>query len=210
VPEDEEFGLEIIQFYLGNDIKGVISPATFGEPCAIMETFEKLNAGDEDDKELAATFKPKSKYVIPVVKYKDIKGKEVDHQIGERLAMLTSGQYQDLVDYFLDEEKGDFTNPKTGYDIKFSRTGSGQFDTEYSTMDCKPTKLDKKYIKKIYDPEEMLRKEMPSYEDTEELINKFLGLDDEDESLKKKKKKKSSKKTSTKKKSSKKKKKSDL
>lgn len=215
VGEEDEFGLEIVQFYLGQEIKGVISAHTFEEPCAIMEMYNKLKDGDEEDRDLAATFKPKQKFVVPVYSIKDPKDKVIDEGEGVRLALLTSGQYQDLVDYYLDEEKGDFTNPSTGYDIKFSRTGSGQYDTEYSTLDCKPTKLPKKLAKVIYSPSELVRNEIPTYEESERLINQFLGIDgsdeDEDESPKKKslkKKKKSL--TKAGKKTSKKKKKSDL
>jgi len=200
-PEDQEFGMEVVHFYLGSDIKGVISPASFGEPCAIMEAYERLNSGDEDDKSLAATFKPKSRYVVAVIKYKDIKGKEIEES-GVKMPLLTAGQYQDLIDYYLDPEKGDFTDKNEGYDIKFSRSGSGKYDTEYSTMDCKPTKLDKKYSKQIYNVEDIVRTEIPDYEKTEEYISSFLGMgadDDEDERPKKKKKKTSLKgKTSTK------------
>ena len=64
VPEDEAPLMEIVHFYLGQDIKGVISPATFGEPCAIMEMYEELKEnGDEDDKKLIDSLRPKKKYV---------------------------------------------------------------------------------------------------------------------------------------------------
>lgn len=190
VPDNDEPGIEVITFFLGNDIKGVISPATFGEPCAIMEKYVELKeSSDSDDQALSKTFKPRNKYLVPSIQFKDEKGTEVDEQTGVKLANLASGQYQDLIDLFLDEEQGDFTDPISGYDIKYKRVGKGMLDTEYSMVPCKPTKLPKKY-NKIWDPKEMVEKIMPSYEDTQDLIKRFLKLEDEEEEPIRKKKKK--------------------
>ena len=189
--EDKEFAVEAIYFYLGPEIKGVVSPATWGDKCAIMKKYLALkNSGDEDDKELSKSFSIKRRYFSPHIKYLDLKGKKIDHEAGVKLACLTNGQYDGLIELFLDDEQGDFTHPKEGYDIKYKRTGSGMYDTVYSLVPCKPTKLDKKYVKKIYDPEEMLRKETPSYKETKKYLKQFLN---EEVSSKKKKKKKKSK-----------------
>lgn len=40
--DDQELGIEVIQFYLGGDLGGVISPATFDEPCPFMEKYQEL------------------------------------------------------------------------------------------------------------------------------------------------------------------------
>jgi hypothetical protein len=188
VGEDDEPALEVTQFYLGAEIKGVISPKTFGEPCALMEKYEELkSSSDEDDQALATKLKPKPKYVIAVIKKKDKMGKEVDEQLGVRLMQIPKGVYQQLIDLFLEPEQGDFTDPAEGYDVKITRTGSGQFDTEYSVVPCKPSPLPKKY-NKTYNLEELLRKEVPSYDETQEILNQFLGVDSDDEKPKKKKK----------------------
>ena len=56
---DEELGIELIQFYLGNGIGTIISPQTFGEPCPIMEKYDELRNSDSDeDKELAKLMVP--------------------------------------------------------------------------------------------------------------------------------------------------------
>jgi hypothetical protein len=191
-PEDEDIGIEVITFYLGKELGGIISPATFGEPCGLMEKYEKLsNSKDEDDQNLASTMKPKKRMMVPHIKYKDEKGTQVDEDAGAKLALLTNNQYQDLTDLFLDEENGDMTDPKKGYDIKYKRTGKGQFDTEYSLLTCKSTPLPKKY-NKIYSPEEMVRAIMPTYEDTVSLAKKFLKLDTKESSKGKEGKDKSS------------------
>ena len=187
VGDDNEFAVEATYFYLGPEIKGVVSPATWGEKCAIMARYKKLKASqDEDDRELAKSFSIKKRYFSPHIKYLDIKGKKVDKEAGVKLACLTNGQYNDLINLFLDDEQGDFTDPKKGYDIKYKRTGTTMTDTEYSLLPCKPTKLPKKYINKIYDPEELLRAVTPTYKETVAFLKQFLN---EGSSKKKKKKK---------------------
>lgn len=188
VGEDDEPGREIITMFLGDAFKQTfISPKTLGQPCALYEKYEELkNSKDEDDEGLLDKLKPKSKFVAPVIVKKDKLGKEVDEQTGARLCVLVKGAYQQMIDLFLDEEQGDFTDPKNGYDLKLTRTGSGMTDTEYSIIPCKQSPLPKKY-NKTYNVEEMLQKVIPSYEQTQEILAKLLGT-----SVKKKKKKKGS------------------
>jgi hypothetical protein len=35
--DDQELGIEIIQFYLNSNLGSIISPSTFDEPCPFME-----------------------------------------------------------------------------------------------------------------------------------------------------------------------------
>jgi hypothetical protein len=193
---EEDFAIETIQFYFSKELGGMISPATFGLKCAVWDAYNEMKAGDEDDKALSETFKPRRRYLAPAIKYKDEKGKEVDLEKGAALAILTNDNYAELVDWMLDEEDyGDFTDPLEGYDIKINRTGEGQFDTKYKLMKCDSTKAPKDF-RKVYSGEEMVKALLPTYEETQEMLNKFLGVtdeDDEDEKPKKKKKKKVSK-----------------
>lgn len=194
IVEDQEFCVEVIQFFLGKDIGGVISAASFGEPCPIMELYQKLKEGDEDDKEVAKKIYPRRRYLGPHYRFKDEKGKEVDLEAGVKLTILTNAIYQAITDMYLDDEYGDFTDPLQGYDFKYKRTGTGQMDTEYSVLACKATKIHPEFRKKVYNPEEMVRELIPTYEEAEVKLNQFLGIEeeDEDEAPKKKKKKKSS------------------
>lgn len=187
--EEEEFIKEVEQFYLGNDIKGVISPSTFGEPCAIMEGYEELkNSEDDDDKELASKFVPRKKYLPFCVIYKDLKGREVDERLSPKFILLASGTYQDILEKYLDEDEwGDMTDPKEGYDIKIKRTGSGKMDTEYTVTPCKNTRAPKGF-RKSYNLDEEVRKVIPTYEQTKAFLDQFLGIDPEEAPKKKKKK----------------------
>lgn len=196
---NEEFGMEVIRFYLGDH--SVYSPATFDEPCPFMEKYDELkNSKDEDDKKLAKKLVPSRRFVIPALVYKDDKGKELDYDSKPRLVMVPTSVYQDIIELYLDEdEAGDMTDPKNGYDIKIERSGTGQFDTSYSVRNCKPTKVDKSLIKPV-DLEAMVKAQIKKYDELEEELEKYLNSrdddeeEDEDEPVKKKKKDKDKKK----------------
>ena len=96
--------------------------------------------------------------------------------------MVPSSVYQDIIELYLDEdEAGDMTDPKRGYDIKIERSGSGQYDTSYSVRNCKPTKIDKDLVKPV-DLEALVRAQIKSYDELEEELDKFLNnSDDEDD-----------------------------
>ena len=189
--DDQELGMEVVQFYIPG-VGGVISPATFDEPCPFMEKYEELKQSkDEDDKELAKRLIPRRRYVIGGIIYKDDKGNGVDYDGQNRGVLIAGAVYQDIIDLYLDEdEAGDMTDPVTGYDIKITRSGSGKFDTTYSVRQCKPSKLDKKYRSDL-DLEKIVRDQIKPYDELEEELNKFLNeapADDEDDAPKKKKK----------------------
>lgn len=179
--EEEEFIKEVTQFYLGADLKGVISPVTYNMPCAIMESYDELkNSEDDDDKELAGKFPPRNRYLAFCLFYKSEKGGEVDTNISPKFLLLTSGVYQEILELYLDEsEWGDMTNPETGYDIKIKRVGSGKNDTEYTVSPCKNTPTPKGYHGP-YNLDAEIKKILPTYEKTKELVDQFLGLDSED------------------------------
>lgn len=191
--DDQELGMEVVQFYIPG-VGGVISPATFDEPCPFMEKYEELKQSkDEDDKELAKRLIPRRRYVIGGIIYKDDKGTGVDYEGQNRGVLIAGAVYQDIIDLYLDEdEAGDMTDPVTGYDIKITRSGSGKFDTTYSVRQCKPSKLDKKYRSDL-DLEKIVRDQIKSYDELEEELNKFLNEspDDAEEDDPKKKKKSS-------------------
>ena len=194
--EENDFAYELTSFWLG-DLGEVISPATFDEPCALMEKYLELkNSTDEEDIEIAKKLVPRKKYVIPIIMYKDDKGKEVDTENSERLFQIAGGTYQDIIDLYLDEDEwGNMTDPEEGYDIKITRTGKGQRDTKYSVTTCKNTAVPKEFRKKVIDLEEMVKSKVADYQETLDKLNQFLGGstdDDDDEEEKPRKKKKTS------------------
>lgn len=184
--EDNDFCAEITSFYLGNDkeLGEVLSPSTIGEPCALMEAYNELkSSGNEDDIELAKKMIPRQKYVIPVITYKDAKGREVDTENSNRLFQIAGSVYNQIIDLFLDEDEwGDMTDPKKGYDLKITRTGKGKFDTNYTVSACKNTPLPNEYMKTVVNLEDMVKSKLATYEETLEKKLRFLGdTDDEEE-----------------------------
>ena len=195
--EGEEPGLEVIYFYLGDEIKGYVSPATFGLPCAVHKKYLKMkDSKDADDRQFVKdSFRMSKKFFGFGVKFKDEDGNEVDGK--PKLLLLTPGLYDELLAYWLDEkEAGDFTDPINGYDVKYERTGTTKMNTEYHVRTCKPTKAPKAFRKEVYNLEEMVKAMLPTYEESKDIINRFLAIDtskDDDEKgndRKKKKKKK--------------------
>jgi len=182
VGEEKEFAAEVIQFYLGQTIKGVYSNATYNEPCPLMKRYDKLKQSKkDDDKDLAKKLSPKQKYLIPAVLFDDDRGAKVSDR-SPVLIQVTSGIYQEIIDLYVDgDEWGDMTDPKKGYDLKLSRTGSTMTDTEYSIKPCKNTELPKAFVGKIYDIDKMVKEIIPSYDEAKEKLSQFLhGSDDGD------------------------------
>ena len=184
--EDNDFAMELTTFWLSQDAGEIISPSTFGEPCPAMEKYLELKESkDPDDIELTKKLVPRKKYVIPVIMYKDSKGSEVDEEQSNRLLQISNGIYQEIIDFYLDEDEwGDMTNPKEGYDLKQTRTGKGKNDTKYTINTCKNTPLPKAYSKTVIDLEEMAKKYADTYESALAKLENFLGTtgdDDEDE-----------------------------
>ena len=204
VGDEQDFAVEGSYIFINKDLGGFISPTTWGEKCAWSSHVEKLlSSKDPDDKKLAERMKAKRRFFSPHIKYSDDKGKEVDTASGAKLLILTNGQYQAMIDLYLEDEYGDMTDPIEGYDLKFKRTGTGKMDTEYSVIPCKSSKLPKEF-RKVYDVEAMMRELTPSFEETKEKLSQFLktevGVSDDDgdgerpakKDKKKKKKKKAS------------------
>lgn len=190
--DDQELGMEVVQFYIP-DVGGIISPATFDEPCPFMEKYNELkNSKDDDDKELAKKMVPRRRYIIGGLVYTDDKGSSFDYDGKDKGILIPRSVYQDIVDLYLDEdEAGDMTDPDHGYDIKIIRSGSGKLDTTYSARACKPSSLDSKYRGNV-DLESIVRSQIKDYDELQDMLNTFLNEtpadEDTDEPVKKKKK----------------------
>lgn len=199
--EDSDFAIEVTHFYLNKELGGFISPSSFGNPCPALEAYEKLKKSkDEDDNSTATDIKPRKMTLTAGLISKDDRGKDWDMEKGNikgakgvTLIKITGGQYSELIEWMLDEDAGDFTDPKEGYPIKVTRIGTGQYDTEYKQLALKPQALPKELRKQTFDLEELVKSIVPSYEQIEEKVKAFLGasMDDDDEDEKPKKKKKS-------------------
>lgn len=191
--DDKELGMEVVIFYLNKS--SILSPKTFDEPCPIFDKYMELKASDDDDdKELAKLLVPKRRYIIGATIYKDERGKEVDKDNIGVPVQIPASVYNDIIDYFLDEDDwGDMTDIKEGYDIKIIRSGKGMKDTQYSVSPCPGKKDIGKEFRPKMDLEQIMRKRLKSYDELEDILSKFLNGGGEEEEEKPKKKKKTSK-----------------
>lgn len=184
--EDSNFAIQINTFYLGDDGAdhkrfpiSFTSPSSIDMPCAFTEEYERVVEEEGKSSPAAKNLGLRTKFLLPIIKRKGKSGpesKEIDEEFGQGFMHLTVGQYQSLVEWFLDEEEaGDFSDPIKGYDIKFKRTGSTATNTEYTQKDCKPSKLGSKTYSKEIDLVEEIKKEIPTYEETKEWLKNYLN-----------------------------------
>lgn len=188
---DEDFAIEVTRFYAGKELGGIVSQCTIGGESPLLEKYKEVkNSDNEEDAELAELLKPKKGYFVVCVEVS-----EKNTVVGEpQLALISKGVYEELIDLMLDEDNGDFTDPKNGYVIKIKRTGSGQFDTEYKVLKGKILKVDKK-LAAPQDGEKFIKTICATYEEEEQYLAAVLG---DVGSSSKKGKKKSDKKSSKK------------
>ena len=188
---------EIITFFLDKESGTVISPATFNEPCPVMEKYEKLlKSGSEDDIELANKIKPKRRFVTYALKYEDEKGKNLIPG-GPRLVLLPMSVGSQLIDFYTEDEDGygDFTNAHNGYSLKIKKEGQG-LNTEYSVLATPQSPCPKPWIKESIDISQKIKEAILPYTVLKDKLKTFLSgnLEDIPESVGKNGKSKKSKK----------------
>ena len=172
---------ELMFYYnIGNN-PGLLAPYQFDKPDPIQELITKLrDEGTKESYELAKKLYPKMRCYAPVI----VRGEE---EKGVRLWAFGKTVYQTLLNYMLDEDYGDITDPIEGRDVRVSCTKNpGQ---QWATTDVRPRGKDsplsedssqsKKWLDNIPDVNDLF--ELKSYEDLENIVNTWLNDDDEEE-----------------------------
>ena len=172
---------ELMFYYnIGNN-PGLLAPYQFDKPDPIQELITKLrDEGTKESYELAKKLYPKMRCYAPVI----VRGEE---ERGVRLWAFGKTVYQTLLNYMLDEDYGDITDPIEGRDVRVSCTKNpGQ---QWATTDVRPRGKDsplsedssqsKKWLDNIPDVNDLF--ELKSYEDLERIINTWLNDDGEEE-----------------------------
>tara|TARA_Y100000310_G_scaffold343658_1_gene452314 strand:+ start:3585 stop:4373 length:789 start_codon:yes stop_codon:yes gene_type:complete len=96
------------------DGPGILAPVKMGKPDPVSEFAQKLyKDGSSSSKELAKKLRPKMRAYAPVV----VRGQE---EKGVRLWAFGTMVYTGLLRLFVDEDYGDITDPKAGFDVKVS------------------------------------------------------------------------------------------
>jgi len=173
---------ELMFYYnIGNN-PGLLSPYQFGKPDPIQELITKLrDEGSKESYELAKKLYPKMRCYAPVI----VRGEE---EKGVRLWAFGKQVYQTLLNYMLDEDYGDITDPIEGRDVRVTCTK--QPGKMWTSTDVRPRGKDsplsenndksKQWLDNIPDVNDLF--ELKSYEELERIINAWLDGDDEDSS----------------------------
>lgn len=170
---------ELMFYYnIGNN-PGLLSPYQFDKPDPIQELITKLrDEGSKESYELAKKLYPKMRCYAPVI----VRGEE---EKGVRLWAFGKSVYQTLLNYMLDEDYGDITDPHEGRDVRIICTKNpGQM---WATTEVRPRGKDsplsedssksKQWLDTIPDVNDLF--ELKSYEDLEKIVNNWLNDDDE-------------------------------
>ena len=171
---------ELMFYYnIGNN-PGLLAPYQFGKADPIQELITKLrDEGSKESYELAKKLYPKMRCYAPVI----VRGEE---EKGVRLWAFGKQVYQTLLNYMLDEDYGDITDPHEGRDVRVTCTKTpGKM---WATTDVRPRGKDsplnednskaKSWLDNIPDVNDLF--ELKSYEELENIINAWLNGDDEE------------------------------
>jgi len=171
---------ELMFYYnIGNN-PGLLAPYQFDKPDPIQELITKLrDEGSKESYELAKKLYPKMRCYAPVV----VRGEE---EKGVRLWAFGKTVYQTLLNYMLDEDYGDITDPHEGRDVRVNcQKNPGQ---QWATTDVRPRGKDsplsedssksKQWLDNIPDVNDLF--ELKSYEELERIINQWLNADEEE------------------------------
>ena len=161
--------------------RGLLAPYQFGKKDPVQELITKLREdGQKESYDMAKKLYPSMRcYAAVIVRGEEDKGVQI-WSFGKTV-------YQTLLNYMLDEDYGDITDPKEGFDIKVScsKTPGMQYaKTEVrprprSTPLAKDAKKAKDWIDSIPDPTEMFS--CKSYDELTNIINAWLAGDDDEQ-----------------------------
>lgn len=168
-------------FYYNIGQGSILAPNQFGKNDPIQELINKLHAsGKKDDKELAKKLYPKMRAFAPVI----VRGQE---EKGVMLWSMSKGVYARLLEFFLDSDIGDITDPSEGFDLKvkiIKQPGKMYADTvvdparkqsKLAESEDKTTSL----LNSVPDIDELYK--LKSYEDIKKQLESWLAGDTAEE-----------------------------
>ena len=179
--EGQPFKERMFYYNIGNN-PGLLAPYQFGKPDPIQELINKLrDEGSKESYELAKKLYPKMRCYAPVI----VRGEE---DKGVRIWAFGKMIYQNILNFMLDEDYGDITDPSEGRDVRvncFKTPGKMWATTEVRlrgkvTPLHEDTKKAKNWLDNIPDIDDMFT--LRSYEELEKIVNEWLnGSEDSDE-----------------------------
>jgi gp32 DNA binding protein like len=173
LPEGEIF--KELYFYYLKGQQSILMPKQFGKPDPIDQLITKLYATrKQEDRDLAYSLRPKMRSYAAII----VRGQE---DVGVQVWSFGKPVYQRLLSFFLDEDFGDITDPKVGYDLKVSISKkSPQAEYNDTTIDVKgkPCKLsdDPEQLKKwLVTPDIMNMFKHKTPQEIEVIVNDFMS-----------------------------------
>lgn len=174
-------GMPIMErsFYSLGSIKQFLAPSQFGHEDPIEEFRRKLfESKDPEEKILAKTLFPKVYGYLPVID-------RADEAKGVQIWKMSKMLYNEMINYFLDEEVGDYLDLETGRDIKVTVTqvvGKKYHDTKARPkMTVSPVHQDNKktqeWLKGIPKLDDLHPYAVKSLPEVKSLLNQWLSGD---------------------------------
>jgi len=178
--EGQPFKERMFYYNIGNN-PGLLAPYQFGHPDPIQELINKLrDEGSKESYELAKKLYPKMRCYAPVI----VRGEE---DKGVRIWAFGKMIYQNLLNFMLDEDYGDITDPTDGRDVRVNcfKTPGKMWATTEVRLRGKVTPLSentskaKDWLDNIPDIDDMFT--LKSYQELENIVNAWLNGSDEDD-----------------------------
>ena len=111
--EGQPFKERMFYYNIGNN-PGLLAPYQFGKPDPIQELINKLrDEGSKESYELAKKLYPKMRCYAPVI----VRGEE---DKGVRIWAFGKMIYQNILNFMLDEDYGDITDPHEGRAVSYT------------------------------------------------------------------------------------------
>ena len=173
---ENDFPFIELLFHYNIGGKTYLSPASFGEKDPLIEFANKLKAmGDKENFALAKKLEPKSRTYAPVV----IRGEE---EQGTKFWGFGKTVYQDLLNFMVDEDYGDITDPSKGRDISVTfqtaeEVGKSFPETKIMIKpNASPLTTDPVVAKKIAETQKRITDiyKLLSYEELADVLKKWL------------------------------------
>ena len=181
-PDNEGQPFKELWFYYNiPNQRGLLAPYQFGKKDPIQELITKLrDDGSKESYELSKKLYPSMRAYAAVI----VRGEE---EKGVQIWSFGKTVYTTLLNYMVDEDYGDITDPSDGFDIKVNcnkRPGQQYAMTEVrprprSTPLSKNAKSTKAWMDNIPNPTEMFS--CKSYEELSGIINNWLNGDDQED-----------------------------
>lgn len=166
-----------LKFYYNFGKVPIVSPTSFGNADPIYELSEELKStGDRDEWNLGVSLQPKLRTFVPII----VRGKEEE---GAKFWGFGRRVYNQLLEYFDNEDYGDITDPDTGTDLEVRYEKAPGQDWPNTVIVPKrnrtPLVTDAELLRKIFNemPEVTDVFEEKSYEELEAILKKYLDSD---------------------------------